>query len=153
MPTPSTSRTDCGKTPSERTMKCCKQRAKQRAKSKQRKMASHTSSSTGMASQPKVTPVKQSNTLKKTGTPGSKVRFLSTPNDSYPCDDHHHRERDQSRCQDGDTYDSCNHDHRSTAPHHHTQSEQARQPHSLGFYEEGHPHAFAPFTAKFDQLY
>uniref|UniRef100_A0A915I6F0 Uncharacterized protein n=1 Tax=Romanomermis culicivorax TaxID=13658 RepID=A0A915I6F0_ROMCU len=59
MPSPSASCTDRSKTPSERTMKCCEQRAKQRAKSKECKTTSHASSSTGVTSQPKVSPTKQ----------------------------------------------------------------------------------------------
>uniref|UniRef100_A0A915IXM3 Uncharacterized protein n=1 Tax=Romanomermis culicivorax TaxID=13658 RepID=A0A915IXM3_ROMCU len=155
MPPPSTSYTEHGKMPTERTMKGREQRAKQRAKSKEQKGAGHTSSSTKVTSQPKASPMKhrlpKSTMQMETDQtsmwpPQARLAHRSdshqSQHDSYQYDHQHPHERDQSHHQDGDSRHSPDHDQPGTAPHHGTQSEQTCQVHSTGFYQQGHHHTF-----------
>uniref|UniRef100_A0A915IVQ6 Uncharacterized protein n=1 Tax=Romanomermis culicivorax TaxID=13658 RepID=A0A915IVQ6_ROMCU len=123
-PPPSTPRTECGKTPSERTTHPRKQRAQQKA----RESAAQTSSKTGATLQLKFPTT-------KTAAPAKQM----TP--ARQSDSHRSRHESHYR-NDTTSLDSHQQERREDAPSHCTQSEQTRQVHSTGFYEQAYQHGF-----------
>uniref|UniRef100_A0A915JTR8 Uncharacterized protein n=1 Tax=Romanomermis culicivorax TaxID=13658 RepID=A0A915JTR8_ROMCU len=122
------------KTPSERTTCHRKQCNQQKA----REEAGQTRSQTSATPQPKVTTTKTAVPAKHT-LPARQSDSHHSRHESHSHEDHHQKETQQLRAT---SRDSCQHEHRTDAPPHHTQSEQTCTVHSTGFYKEAYKHGF-----------
>uniref|UniRef100_A0A915INE3 Uncharacterized protein n=1 Tax=Romanomermis culicivorax TaxID=13658 RepID=A0A915INE3_ROMCU len=126
---PSTSRAECGQMPSERTTCRREQRNKQKAQKEARKSSQPT-----WTLQPKITSM-------KTAVPATQPPLAPqsdshhSRHESHSRDDRHHKETQQHHATGRN---SCQHKPRDDAPPHPTQSEQMRQVHMTGFYEDGY---------------
>uniref|UniRef100_A0A915IRU2 Uncharacterized protein n=1 Tax=Romanomermis culicivorax TaxID=13658 RepID=A0A915IRU2_ROMCU len=140
MPPPSNSRTECGKTPSERTTHPREQPNQQKA----REEAPQSSLQTSATPQPKVMSTKTAAPVKQM-PPAHHSESHRSCHESHSRDDHHRKETQQSHTT---SCDSPQHERCNDAPLHRTQSEQMRQVHSTGFYEDTYKHGFVQSPPK-----
>uniref|UniRef100_A0A915JT68 Uncharacterized protein n=1 Tax=Romanomermis culicivorax TaxID=13658 RepID=A0A915JT68_ROMCU len=131
---PSTSRTERGKTPSERTTR----RHEQCNQQKTHEETHQTSSWTSATPQLKVTSSKTAAPAKHT-PPAHQSESHHSHHKSHSPDDPHQKATQQLPTTGRN---SCHHEHRYDARPNRTQSEQTHQVHSTGFNEDAYKHSF-----------
>uniref|UniRef100_A0A915JRB2 Uncharacterized protein n=1 Tax=Romanomermis culicivorax TaxID=13658 RepID=A0A915JRB2_ROMCU len=131
MPPPSTSRAECGKTPSECTTRRRKQSDKQKAREEAHKPLQATSTP-----KPKITTTKTAVPATQP-PPARQADTHRSRHESHSRDDRHHRDTQQSQ-----TTSSHQQERRNDIPLHDTQSEQTHHVHSTGFYKDAHRRHF-----------